>query len=307
MVNQASALSVVLFLSVLAGSMRAQDDAGSASGSEPLPSLAPFQVSRFWDVFRDEQSGRVDLDALVEQMATVYEIKASSQEVAAEYGPQPHKGAPQALMKDVPGTAERARWSAAPYALQALFELHGENTWDEQQVARAESASSVLKGLKRVPRMRWDAGDMEGCRKTIRAIVRWYEDRLAEPEHFAAMIFTQDDGPFVGLKHKARKLLPEVGSVPLGDDLVLSLGRDKKGAEPFVLQCARGKRVLWSRTISDSPYQTVHDVSFRDEPPTALDGLGWKVHLRVQWRNGAEYAHAYIDAEGQLVCYFMSW
>ena len=286
--------------------------ASSASPSRikaesPLPSLAPFSSSRFWDVLRDKDTGKVDLKVIAQQIQTIYEIHASSSEAAAPYGPKPLRGEPSALMTKVPNLAERARWSATPFALEALFSLYENDEWDDSDVAQAQSAVDVLEGLSRLPNLRFVAGDTEKNRKTIRSAANWYEDQLAVPEHYASMIFIDDDGPFVGLKVKSKKQLPSLASVPLGEDLVLHLAKDKNEREPFVLQCVRGKKVLWSRRISDSPYQTVTDVSFSTKEPTKLDPLGWKVHMSVKWQAGTEYMHVYIDADGEFICYFMSW
>lgn len=29
--------------------------------------------------------------------------------------------------------------------------------------------------------------------------------------------------------------------------------------------------------------------------------------MTVEWKNGAEHTHLYLDADGELLFYFMSW
>jgi hypothetical protein len=283
---------------------------GAAEGAEApaaFPSLAPFEASRFWRVMGDELSSGSGFESIRSQIQTQYEITAASKEVGAKYGPSRKKGEPEALMEDVPELAVRARWATVPFALSALFGLAGAQAWDAGQLERALDAAGVLEGLPKAPKLAFTADDLARNRALVAEAAAWYEAQLAIPQHYAAMILTDDDGPYVGLEVKGRKLLPSNAPVPLGDDLVLHLAREKKGDEPYVLQCVRGKKLLWSRRISDSPYGTVRKAAFDRQPPTPLDRLGWKVHLRVAWQMGEEYAHAYLGPDGDLICYFMSW
>jgi hypothetical protein len=51
----------------------------------------------------------------------------------------------------------------------------------------------------------------------------------------------------------------------------------------------------------------VVDVGFIDVTPSNLGAYGWRVPFQVNWAFGRERAHLYLDTDGDLLCYFLSW
>ncbi len=78
--------------------------------------------------------------------------------------------------------------------------------------------------------------------------------------------------------------------------------------EPWVMQCLRDGEPAWTRVVSGLPTGEVRDARFVEAvSPRSLGRYGWHVPFRVDWTYGREQAHLYLDAEGELLFYFLSW
>jgi hypothetical protein len=119
------------------------------------------------------------------------------------------------------------------------------------------------------------------------------------------MIFTFDDGPFQGVRLENTGPLPHVDAKKIDGQVEVRLARIEGDREPFVLQGLINDELAWTVRVSDSPIESVRDVQLLDRTPDSLGMYGWKVHLRVVYDGGAEYAHLYLDRKGGFLFYYL--
>jgi hypothetical protein len=121
------------------------------------------------------------------------------------------------------------------------------------------------------------------------------------------MIFTMDDGPYAGLPHETTVVLPAVESVTLDEHMQLNLAKVERATEPWVFQCVRDGKLQWTRVVSGEPDGQVESATFAEVEPNKTGPYGWHVYFQVDWDFGVEQAHLYVNAKGELICYFLSW
>ncbi|TAJ17628.1 MAG: hypothetical protein EPO68_09165 [Planctomycetota bacterium] len=179
-------------------------------------------------------------------------------------------------------------------------------TWSADELARAELIDQYLRLLDGAPRMQCRAGAIEQNNKQVDALVRWYWECIDTPATFAKMIFTMDEGPFVGVALEPSAGLRSVAMRELGESMTLELCSRENEAEPFAFRLWRDEKVEWVRVISDSPECTVRHAEFTGDP---RDGgvYGWFVPFAVKWSAGHERASLYLGPKGEFRFYFMSW
>jgi hypothetical protein len=192
-----------------------------------------------------------------------------------------------------------------PRIVDALAPLFAAESWTDEQLALAREAERFLALKSHGPGVRLAASSVAGRRAGLATLARWFQEQIAHPELYAAMLCTMDYGPYVGLPYEVDAPAPAKQAVSLGEGRELRLC-DVGGREPFVLQCIAGDELVWSRRISDAPNRTVSEVRLLEEPPLRLGAHGWKVRLFVRWENGGEHAHLYLDGEAGFL-YFMGW
>jgi len=272
-----------------------------------FPSLAPFTGSRMWEVMFDETSEDFDFTQVIEMARGMYENQTHAEEVASKYGPERDDSGPSSLLESPMSDPEQAWWSIVPFLVLRLEPLVAKPEWTREELLQAEQTAAYLCVREDAPPFGLRKGQHAANVEQLWRIAAWFREQCRDPRRFSAMIFTFDDGPFVGLEHPTEELLEFVGQVSLNEQLELRLAKEPDQAEPFVLQCVREGELQWSRRISDSPDCTVGHVRFLDEEPTDLGEHGWKVHMRARWKYGSEYLHLYVDREGRFLFYFLSW
>src|SRR4030095_7259293 len=107
-----------------------------------------------------------------------------------------------------------------------------------------------------------------------------------------------DDGPWrlVDRKPGSSK---ETTFRELDGERTLVLRRDEKPDAPWLVQLRKGKKVLWTRALTQVP--TGSKLRF-DGNPKALGEHGWVVPMSF-----GEYTALYLNAQDEPLIYFTSW
>jgi len=272
-----------------------------------FPSMIPFTSSRMWPVMFGEKPKDFDIAEAAEMAKGMYEIGTYAEEVAGEYGPSRDEDGPSALLEPPMSDADKAWWSLVPAVMLRLEPLAARSVWGEDDLLVARQAVAFLTARKEVPNFVFRGGNHAANVEVLWKIAAWFRQQCHDPRHFAAMIFTFDDGPFVGLDWNTKTLLEPSERVALGKEIELRLCQVPDEDEPCIVQCIKEGKLLWSRRISDAPDCTVRTLRFWRKEPTDLGEYGWKVHMRAKWKYGSEYLHFYLDREGRFRFYFLAW
>lgn len=143
-------------------------------------------------------------------------------------------------------------------------------------------------------------------RDLVQAVGCWFREQCARPELFAAMLVTFDDGPFVGDEVSTADDLTCGASADLGATRRLMV-RAAPGAQPDVLRCLEGERVLWTRRITGGSAGAVSRIELLDPAVADFGSLGRRVNLVVEWSYGREYSHLCLGRDCRFLFYFLSW
>ena len=276
------------------------------------PSLAPFLASRMSPMFFGEGFEQLDVAQLVGEWNqldadTQSLLDQAEAELAEQTSKLQERPGPQAKMPVSGNIEEQMWWYHVPPVLQQIRPLAEKPRWSTEDLALARAVASFLSIQARGPRVAFVEGAEQANRLEVWRIADWFRQQCKEPRLYAAMIFTMDDGPFVGLEWSTQEILESSARVELSNEIALSLAEVPDPQEPWVLQCIKNGELLWSRKISDSPQCTVKSVSFSDSQPTPLDEHGWKVHMLADWSGGMEYMHLYVGQQGEFLFYYLSW
>ena len=272
------------------------------------PSFEIFTSSRMFKVGAGDLE-KVDLAKLSEQLESLDGAHREAADFARQLFPGEHPEddgtTAELLPKAAPGS--RGVLPLAPVVMMKLEPLWQLRSWSDDQVALARDGATILTRIEGVPAVEFASGDDDTNRAALEQLVRWFHGEVARPEQLAAMIFTLDDGPFVGLPYDMESVLPADWSKRIDAHMELRLSEVAREDEAWVMQCVRDGEPIWTRVISGRPLGMVESVGFIDVAPVSVGSYGWHVPFWVSWTYGREQAHLYLDSRGELLFYFLSW
>lgn len=275
-----------------------------AKETPAYPTFEPFVASRMFAAFGDPKSA--DLKKLLRQLEIMQSADDAAEEAAESDSPSTTSKVSAALEPEI-DRGQRMLAPLVPVTLMRLEPLWSMPRWSADEVADARAAVEILARIEGAPAPSFVQDKDPENHAGLEQLVRWFRTQVARPEWYAAMIFTWDDGPFSGLLYDAPVPLPASATKQVDDKTSLALCRVERPNEPWVLQAMRDGRPLWSRVVSAAPDESVADVAFRNTPAERLGHYGWKIQMTVSWSAGKELAEVFLDAEGKLLFYFLSW
>jgi len=268
------------------------------------PTFEPFLASRMFMMFGDPKTA--DLEKLSKELAIIAQASAAGKKAGEEFAP-PNPSRISAFLEPEIPDGQRVVASLVPLVLMRLEALWSTSKWTSDHVALAHTATGVLKQIPDAPQPTFVEGENARNRAGLEELVRWFRAKVSRPEWYAAMIFTMDDGPYIGIPFESTRPLAAESVQRLDEKTELRLCRVERENEPWVLQVIGDGKPLWARVLSAAPDESVSEVSFLDDPVQALGPYGWKVRLVVSWSGGRELSEVFLDPKGNLLFYFLSW
>ncbi len=290
---------------------RAQTPSASSATSaktEPLayPSFEPFLASRMFKMMVGDPA-KLDLRKTLADLKKISESMKAGKDAGESVSPKPSANAPNAALTPPVEIEQRSLYTLLPAVMMRLEPLWQASAWSDEQLALALDAAELLPQFPDGPKLSFAKDKPKENRAELEKLVAWFRAQVARPERYAAMIATMDDGPFVGLPYETAEILPAASTKKLGEKLELHLCKVERPKEPWVLQAVTDGKLLWSRVISGAPNESVRAVEFRPSEAMPLASYGWKAFLAVDWAYGKEACYLYLDPQGRLLFYFLSW
>jgi len=280
---------------------------------EPTPKdelLYPtFEVSlssRMFKVLAGDLE-KVDLAELAKMVTGLDSANTAGKAAGASVSGVDRSGHPSAELLPKLPEAERPFYSLLPIVMMKLAPLWDAKSWTDEQVALATQGSQLIGKVTGAPPVEFKKGSDASNRANLEKLVRWFHATAAKPECLAAMIFTMDDGPYVGFPYEAAAPFPTTLTETLDEHAELRLSKIEREGESWVMQCVRDGKPIWSRVISGLPDGSVADVGFAKTAPAKLGTHGWHVYFWVDWPMGKEQAHMYLGPDCNLLFYYLSW
>lgn len=298
------ALLVLLAAAATTSAVTAQDaptpPPTAASQAAPSPGLEPFKESRFWKVATEHVRKEGLTGPALKAMQQEFTVVRSTNAVAAAEG------------RDVDGTklaedlilgfkvdeARKIWFWQVPIVLDQLAPLWAVAEWDADQLARAQVAADFFARQSGPPRLVFAEGRSAENHAQLEALADWFRKEVAQPESYALMIVTDDDGPWRPVESKPGRS-KETATRELDAERTLVIRRDEKPDAPWLVQLHKGKKVLWTRALTQVPSGS--KLRFQGNPKP-LGEHGWVVPM-----NFGESTALYLDAEGEALFYFTSW
>lgn len=260
-----------------------------------FPTFEPFLASRMWgwgDPAKpiDPDRATKTIQESLEYLNKNFEgIKTSAIEITSKNPVylNPESGPQYAIW-----------YTHIPGFLLMLRPLWEADSWNDAQLSLAEAMSDWLKFCPCGPKLVFKPENADHNHHQLKILLSWFHDQVQRPEGYGNMIFTFDDGPYraMELPNASPSILKN--SQQVTENLKLQLGQiEGKG---WILQALLNDQVIWTRWLS--AIQTERNFHFIDKPPTPLGEYGWKVHM-----SEGEYTHVYLDRNGTLLFYFVSW
>jgi hypothetical protein len=188
----------------------------------------------------------------------------------------------------------------APMLVAGLRPVWSKDSWDDEERALVRETLDFLHETLGAPRVEIGQ-DQRANRAGLQRFASWFQAEVKKPAVLSAMIYTLDYGPFRGLDDPAAGTpLVNPQARRFGDGFELRVGAAQ--GRP-VLRCARAGKELWSRVLSVEGAPVPVEVTLLDREPDRLGEFGWKLHLLCE----GEYCHVYVDPQGELLFFFVSW
>lgn len=277
----------------------------------PLP-LSMFTESRLWPLLFEAEVINDplqidDLPKVIEHFEKTYGVMIKTDEGMARLGFESKKN--HDLLK------QKVAFSALPYFFYGIRNLYGKDELSDEETELAIHVSKLISeefgedGLKIVGR------DQEALRTGLECLANWFKELCMNDQALAAMIFTMDDGPFIGeeVREEALKGAEEVGRAELMDgDGHLVLLRTAHRTSPMILShITSDGNTSWSRRLTAGS-DGIDSAEFAkrkedNKSYTELEGFGYRIHLFADWAYGNEYGHLYLDENCRLRFYYLSW
>jgi hypothetical protein len=292
---------------VLAALLQSPPKGAQASKEELLyPTFEVSLSSRMFKVLAGDMD-KVNLAELAKTVAGLDDANKAGKAAGESVSGVDKSQRPSAELLPKLPESERPLYSLLPIVLMKLQPLWDSKVWTDEQVALATQGSQIIGKITGAPTVAFKKGSDAANRAEFEKLVRWFHVTEAKPECLAAMIFTMDDGPYVGLPYEATGALPATITKALDEHSELRLSKVDREGERWVMQCVRDGKPVWARVISGMPDGAVADVGFAKTAPAKLGTHGWHVYFWVDWPMGKEQAHMYLDPSGNLLFYFLSW
>ena len=305
MISRWILVAVPLAASTLLSQDPSQTPAPKPADELRYPTFEPFVASRMFGILGEPES--IDLEEAAQEVTFMAEAGRVSLDAANRVTEREPDQRPSArLMPELP-EKERPIYSLLPIVMMKLAPLWEAAEWSAEQVRMASLGAKVVGRITGAPNLAFREGEHEHNRAELEKLVRWFHAIAARPEGMAAMIFTIDMGPYAGLPYAAAEALEPLAARRLDERTELRLAKVDREHEPWVMQCVRDGKPLWTRVVSGAPDGDVSAVRFARPRPAKRGSYGWEVFLVVDWPMGEEGAHLYVDAQGRLLFYYLSW
>lgn len=278
----------------------------------PFPSLTIFKESRMWKVMYMVSEINDPLEA--EDIKALREYCRKMNKVSKQTSETMEKMELTEPDED-PTPARDFNYSMLPYVFYGIRHLYAKETWSEEEVRLGKVVGGLFAGMTGNKNLAFHETDPESFRAGLVKMTKWFEALCEDNRVLANMINTMDDGPFYGEDADHVDLIgaEEVGAAELlSEDGKLMLYRTGSDNNPMVLQHVnKDGKVVWQKRLTSSS-GGIDSASFATKKSdnksfTTLGGMGYKIHMYVDWAFGYEYCHLYLDGKCRLRFYYLGW
>jgi hypothetical protein len=267
-------------------------DTSGLAAEEPFPTFEPFVASRMWSIGFGEPGTLLSPD---EMSTTLNRVIGEFDSVTKDLPPDSAAVAPE-LDAGI-NLADRGIWSMLPAAVMQLRPLWDRPDWSGDEIALANSVARLIATVDQRVEFRFQTGHDQANQISLGKLAEWFKAQTRQPNRYGYMIFTLDEGPWMGLDYSQRSSLTILDRQTIDGDFTLQLCQTV--GEQWCLQGLQGGIVEWTKILTQVPGD---EFMFTTDGPTALGPYGWKVHMTF-----GEYTHVYLDRDKRFLFYFTSW
>jgi hypothetical protein len=211
---------------------------------------------------------------------------------------------PDVVFGPPPSTKRQGWLQTIPLALHVLQPLWDSKDWTPEEMALARSAQEFFAADEGAPKLNFEEGKPERNHEQLVALGAWYGEQMKDPESYARMLLSTDDGPWLALDHDGKDVPEATSAMKVGEAFELRLC-PTDDPFPWVLQCVKQKKVAWSKVITQvEPDMGLEFMAKKD--PVKLGRYGWMVLMQFGVPMDMEATILYLDPEGDLLFYFTS-
>lgn len=199
---------------------------------------------------------------------------------------------------------ERMRMFPVAMWIGHIVPLWSRRQWSAEELDLARAVTDALQPYG-APEVAFVAGGSNENRAALSGLSVWFRDLVSDDSVLASLIYTLDDGPYVGLPDPGGPS-DILGDVQLAPNLLIELAllSDPSEHGAFLFRALRDDgQELWARLVSKDPTWSIEDIEFSETAPADLGPYGWKVNFVAD----GEYGHLYVARDGRLRFYFISW
>ncbi len=142
-----------------------------------------------------------------------------------------------------------------------------------------------------------ESSEIEVCQK-VNLIIDRYHQVSQDDSEFYKMIFTFDDGPFMGIDTDLE--LNKIKEISIDDKKLILRGN---GSENTLEVKDKSGQLLWRKIISRSEEYKITNLVFADDPIRVNNELGYKIALY----GDGELVQLYLRKNGAFRLFFHSW
>ena len=202
-------------------------------------------------------------------------------------------------------------YSIIPMVFYKSRNLFSKESWSIEEIEQGQQISKFLAKLADKPDLEIKSSDQETFRKGLVRLRDWFASMCQDNKTLASMIFTLDDGPFIGIDIDVSNFpkMKIIESAPIpGKKASFVLMADGNQPEPIVIGIVNeDKLVRWIKRYSNSPQGRITDSWLQKPAIYRVEGYGYAVALMTEGSSGTERSHVYLDESLNLRFYYVSW
>ncbi|MFT5285743.1 MAG: hypothetical protein ACI8TQ_001910 [Planctomycetota bacterium] len=274
-----------------------------------FPTFEPFRISLSAKSTRssDEVSAIAKRDELYENLDIDQDLIAGGMfsDVSEMENEQPVWNYPEWLQPYVPFRTAVWLKQAALY-LYCLKPLWAKEHLSQVEVDLANLVALYFSANEIGIKVDFEFDNDELNRESLKRLVRYFNELIAEPHHLAAMLPTwMCYGPYVGVPLDLEPIEDEQARMKLNDEFEIRLCSNPDRTQSDVLQGYQYGELIWSKSISTGSKTAFKDVQFSNAQPVCLGAYGWEVTLGTSIRGQPAPTAVYINQKGELFCFFV--
>jgi hypothetical protein len=189
--------------------------------------------------------------------------------------------------------------------------LFSKESWTAEEIEQGQQISDFFAKLTGKDELKIKGTGQVTFSEGLVRLRDWFASMCRDNKTLASMIFTLDDGPFLGfnldINEYPKLRLLESEAIP-GAKASFVLMADWTRPDPMIIGVLNeDKSVRWLKRFSNAPRGRIIEAELQKPAVHKLEGYGYVIALMTDGTSGRERSSVYLDESLNLRFFYVSW